>query len=84
MKRKGIVITTVKGKKRRVGVRGYKRRRPKVMDKYHKQPLWLRIKKKWWKLQWRFSNWRKNKKEWKAATEKTIEEHNNLLKKLAE
>ena len=49
-KRKGIVTTTVKGKKRRLGIKGFKRRRPKIDD----PSFWIKIKKKWWK--WKRKN----------------------------
>lgn len=53
-KRKSRTITKISQRKNRIGVKGYKRRRPKIDD----PSLWIRIKKRWWKLQWRFSNWR--------------------------
>lgn len=58
------------GKKRMLGVKGHKRRRPgglKSLSKYrisdsnkldNRQSWWLKLKKKWWKLQWKLKRWR--------------------------
>lgn len=62
-KRKGSVITTVKGKKRRHGVKGYKRRRPNKDG----VPFWIKIKKRWWKYQWK-----KKQKEIKEETNENL------------
>ncbi len=40
--------------KKRSGFKGYKRRRPNSLD--GRQSLWLKIKKKWRKWQWKRGN----------------------------